>query len=57
MQITSEARKKEEEGDSDDDISSVNSSMNSRNAEEPPLTCALPPNIMDYLTFVDSTRL
>jgi hypothetical protein len=51
------SEEKEEEGDSDDDISSVNSSVNSRNAVEPPLTCALPPNIMDYLTFVDSTRL
>ncbi len=38
-------------------ISSVNSSVNSRNAEDPPLTCALPPNIMDFLTFVDSSRL
>jgi hypothetical protein len=49
-------RREENEEDDDGDLS-VNSSVNSRNEDESPLTCAMPPNIMDFLTYVDSSRL
>jgi predicted nucleic acid-binding Zn-ribbon protein len=49
-------RREENEEDDDGDLS-VNSSVNSRNDDESPLTCAMPPNITDFLTYVDSSRL
>jgi hypothetical protein len=53
------SEEKEEQGDRDDESVVVNSYVNAETLnEDPPLTCALlPPNIMDFLTFVDCCRL